>query len=63
MTKALQSAKVASVTVYNYLGSVISILIGYFIFKEVPTLLMLVGILTVLIGVVLFFKLKNKTSN
>ena len=60
MTKALQSAKVASVTVYNYLGSIVSILIGLYVFNEVPTYLMLGGIVTILLGVILFFTLKSK---
>lgn len=63
LTKALQFDKAANATVLKYLGVIHAFLIGWFFFGEGISLLSALGVITVLLGIVLFgWKQKvNKT--
>jgi drug/metabolite transporter (DMT)-like permease len=51
LTKSLQGGKVAAVTSVNFLGAVLAMVFGYFIFKEIVSLQDLFAISIVLLGV------------
>jgi drug/metabolite transporter (DMT)-like permease len=53
LTKALQSEKVAQVSIINYTGIVYALIFGWLVFGEVYTMQTLIGIVLVIAGVVL----------
>tara|TARA_B100000795_G_scaffold4228_1_gene2945 strand:- start:396 stop:1235 length:840 start_codon:yes stop_codon:yes gene_type:complete len=59
MTKALQSDKAASVTVFKYLGVVHAFAIGWLIFGESISMITVLGIGIILTGIILFSKSKK----
>lgn len=61
LTKALQTERMANVTIYNYLGILYALGFGYFLFNEHYEWTSLSGILLVLSGVVLnYFYQRNQ---
>ena len=66
LTKALQGDTAANAIVLKYLGVIHAFFIGWFFFDETITLLSTVGIITILIGIILFnwkAKSKKKVTN
>jgi drug/metabolite transporter (DMT)-like permease len=59
MSEALQSDKVSNVSVYQYLGSIFAVVIGWLFFNEIPSIHLIMGIVVILVGLILFFKIKN----
>lgn len=59
MSKALQLDKISKVSIYQYLGSVFAVIIGAVFFNEIPSWFLVIGIVIILIGLSLFFKIKN----
>lgn len=53
LTRAYQLDKAANVSIFNYLGIIIAVLLGYLLFGEVPTLLGLLGVAIIALGVFL----------
>lgn len=53
LTKALQSEKVAQVSIINYTGMIYAIFFGWFIFGETYSISMLIGFVLIMSGVVL----------
>lgn len=62
LTKALQSDKIAGVTIYKYLGTVYAVFIGYYVFDEKINLYMILGIGIIILSLVTFqyFKIGTK---
>jgi drug/metabolite transporter (DMT)-like permease len=62
LTRAYQMEKASSVANYTYLGVLFALLLGYFIFGERFDMLAIVGMITVIIGVILNFLFVNRVT-
>ena len=59
MTRAYQLERAADISIFNYLGSIYAILIGFFLFGEIISLMGLVGIGLILGGVILSSRFRS----
>jgi drug/metabolite transporter (DMT)-like permease len=58
-TKAFISGKAAEVAPWNYVGAVLSLIIGYFLFDETITFLSIIGISLIVVSLILNSRLKE----
>lgn len=62
MSKALQMDTAAKVSIYHYLGSIFAVIIGIFLFDEIPNWKMIMGILIIITSLILFNRLAPRKS-
>jgi drug/metabolite transporter (DMT)-like permease len=63
MTRALQMEPVAKVSVYNYLGVIYSILVGWWLFEEALTMHSVVGIVLICLSLLWSSRIRFKTQS
>ena len=63
MTKGYQLERAADISVFNYLGTIYAILIGFFLFSETLGLVSLGGIGLILTGVILSSRFRSNRAH
>ena len=62
MTFALQKAEASIVSPYNYTGIIWAIIIGYFLFNDIPTIRTFIGV-ALIIGAGVYIYMREKAND